>query len=183
MTTAQATSAMARAVKLLPDGAELTEQEKSAFLRQWLTLQSVAGRRFLFVLDDVEDVAAAEKLLPPGTGHRVLATARKRPSAVGSLSAVELTALSPRHTEELITAVVARTGQSRPSPEDIAALARMCEGIPLAAELVTGAVALDRSAAERAAADRAAARLRRSSTAAWPCAWLGTPDPITVASS
>lgn len=157
MTTAQATSAMARAVKLLPDGVELTEQEKSAFLRQWLTQQSAAGRRFLFVLDDVEEVAAAEKLLPPGTGHRVLATARKRPSAVGSLSAVELTPLSSRHTEELITAVAARTGQSRPSPEDVAALARMCEGVPLAAELVTGAAALDRGAAERAAADRATA--------------------------
>ncbi|MCG8970482.1 tetratricopeptide repeat protein [Streptomyces sp. CL12-4] len=156
MTTAQAASAVARAVQLLPDGVELTEQEKSAFLRQWLTQQSAAGRRFLFVLDDVEEVAAAEKLLPPGTGHRVLATARKRPSVVDSFSVVELTALSSSHTEELITAVAARTGQSRPSPEEVAALVRMCEGIPLAAELVAGAAALDRCAAKHTAASRAA---------------------------
>ncbi|MFF4659028.1 AAA family ATPase [Streptomyces sp. NPDC001381] len=151
-TTAQMTSAILRATQLLPDGAELTEQEKAAFLRKWLTRQSAAGRRVLFLLDDIQEVPSAEELLPPGTGHRLLATARGRPAALGSLTAVELTALSCTDTEELITAVAARNGRSSLSVDDVAALARLCDGIPLAAELAAGAAASDGRAAERAVA-------------------------------
>ncbi|MFF5185840.1 tetratricopeptide repeat protein [Streptomyces sp. NPDC000345] len=151
-TTAQMTSAVLRALRLLPDGAELTEQEKSAFLRKWLTRQSAASRRVLFLLDDIQELPSAEELLPPGTGHRLLATARSRPAALGSLTAVELTALSFTDTEELISAVATRNGQSCPSPDDVAALARMCDGIPLAAELAARAAAPDRRAAERVVA-------------------------------
>ncbi|MEV5440560.1 tetratricopeptide repeat protein [Streptomyces sp. NPDC052682] len=151
MTTGQAASALVRAMRLLHDGTELTEQEKSAVLRRWLTRQSAAGRQVLLILDDVEEVASAERLLPPGTG-RLLVTTRGRPAAVGSLTAVELTALSPPRTEELITAVAARNGLTVPGPKDVAALARLCDGIPLAAELAAGAAALDSRAAPHAAA-------------------------------
>ncbi|WP_037684048.1 ATP-binding protein [Streptomyces griseus] len=158
MTMAQATSAILRAMQLLPHRGELTEREQSAFLRKWLMQQEAAGRRVLFVFDDLDEVAAAERLLPPETGHRLLVTTRTRP-ACSSLTAVELTALSSIRTEELITAVAARTGQFRLSPEEVANLARICGGIPLAAELVAGAAALDRCAAGRATARSRASAL------------------------
>ncbi|MGW6984596.1 BTAD domain-containing putative transcriptional regulator, partial [Streptomyces sp. NPDC054932] len=109
----------------IPDGTE----ERAAYFRT-----TVADRRILLVLDDARDAAQIEALLPGSPTCAVLVTGR---AALDGLTAVRRVRLEPLAVPEALALLgaVAGPGRIAAEPEQAAALAERCGGLPLALRL------------------------------------------------
>ncbi|WP_404955076.1 AfsR/SARP family transcriptional regulator [Streptomyces sp. 147326] len=109
----------------IPDGPE----ERAALFRT-----TVADRRILLVLDDARDTAQVEALLPGSPTCAVLVTGR---ATLDRLPAVRRVRLEPLAAPEALALLGAVAGPDRiaAEPEQAAALAERCGGLPLALRL------------------------------------------------
>lgn len=91
----------------------------------------MATRRLLIVLDDVDSEEQIAGLLPGVRGPAVLVTSRSRLAGIPGAHIVNIGMMS---TQESVTLLGEISGRERlaASPDDTAALARMCGGLPLA---------------------------------------------------
>lgn len=103
--------------------------EVSARLRSLL-----AGRRFLLVLDGVTDEVPIASLLPAGGGCTVLATSRSSLAAVEGAHHLRLPRLPLAEAVELLGGLVG-TRRVEAEPAAVRAVARWCDGLPLALQL------------------------------------------------
>ncbi|MFF5204382.1 BTAD domain-containing putative transcriptional regulator [Streptosporangium sp. NPDC000396] len=110
------------------DGSAIPENldDRAALYRSRL-----AGRRLLVVLDNAADEAQVRPLLPGTHACTVLVTSRSRLAGLESSVSVELGALAPRHSAELLGRIA---GSERIAAEPAAAdeIARLCGHVPLA---------------------------------------------------
>ncbi|MFI6485000.1 AfsR/SARP family transcriptional regulator [Nonomuraea sp. NPDC050663] len=93
-----------------------------------------ADRRLLLVLDNARDVHQVRPLLPAGSGCAVLVTSRKPLTTLDGARHLHLTGL----TDEEATGLLARVaGPERTvsEPEELARVARLCGGLPLAVRI------------------------------------------------
>ncbi|WP_159046073.1 AfsR/SARP family transcriptional regulator [Streptomyces sp. WM6372] len=109
----------------IPAGA----QERAALFRT-----TVADRRILLVLDDARDTAQVEALLPGTPACAVLVTGR---STLDGLPTVRRVRLEPLAVPEALAVLGAVAGAQRiaAEPDQAAALAERCGGLPLALRL------------------------------------------------
>lgn len=99
---------------------------RSALLRSRL-----AGRRVLLVLDDARDARQVRSLLPGAAGNAVLITSRSGLDSLVALDGavgIRLDVLAPDDSAELVSRLL---GSSQ-DPTVVAALMRLCGGLPLA---------------------------------------------------
>ncbi|HEX6522619.1 MAG TPA: BTAD domain-containing putative transcriptional regulator [Streptosporangiaceae bacterium] len=132
------------------DGKEipLDEAERSARYRT-----SLAGRRFLVVLDNARDAAQVRPLLPGSAACAVLITTRSRMPDLASGELVDLNVLDDDEALTLFTRIV---GDKRAAaePEATAELLLACAGLPLAIRICAARVATRRGWSIRTMADR-----------------------------
>ena len=106
--------------------------------RQTLFNRLLDGRRMLVILDDVNNSAQAQPLIPVAPGCLTLITSRHR---LGRLT-VKLTAptiaVEPLTVEESVTLLVRLIGSSRSDrePEALIRLARAADGLPVALRII-----------------------------------------------
>lgn len=108
--------------------------------RRSLWRDRVAAKRILLVLDDAQDHAQVEPLLPNGPGCLTLITSRRRLVALDGSQPIALDTLDPVKAAELFCALARRT----PAGDDHAAVAgiiRLCGYLPLAIVLLAGRLA------------------------------------------
>ncbi len=99
---------------------------KAAMYRSWLT-----GRRVLIVIDDAASPSRAELLLPGNPDCAVLVTARGAMTGLAASHSFEVGPLDERSAGWLLADAL---GASRidAEPEAARAVARLCDGLPLA---------------------------------------------------
>ncbi|MEV4847336.1 BTAD domain-containing putative transcriptional regulator [Micromonospora matsumotoense] len=97
----------------------------------------LSDRQLLVVLDDAASGQQAAPLLPGGPTCSVIVTSRTRLAALGGATTLTIGPLEARESVELLTKAV---GQERVDTEaaDIALLADLCAGEPLALRLAAG---------------------------------------------
>ncbi|MFI1919274.1 tetratricopeptide repeat protein [Nocardia sp. NPDC020380] len=108
--------------------------------RRSLWRDRVAGKRILLVLDDAQDHAQVEPLLPNGPGCLTLITSRRRLVALDGSEPFALDTLEPEKAAELFCTLARRT----PADSERAAVAeivRLCGFLPLAIVLLAGRLA------------------------------------------
>ncbi|SEQ38124.1 AfsR/SARP family transcriptional regulator [Streptomyces radiopugnans] len=101
-------------------------EERTAELRSRL-----AGRRVLLLLDDVRDEAQLRPLLPGTADCAVLATSRRRLTALAGARTFTVSTLAPQDAVLLLTRLVG-TGRTAAEPAATAEVARLCGHLPLA---------------------------------------------------
>lgn len=102
----------------------------------------VADRRMLVLLDDAQEVAQVQPLIPSGGGSRVIITSRHRLVELAGIRILELSRMDEQESIELLGRIV---GKHRAATEPIAArqIAMVCAGLPLAIR-IAGARSLGR---------------------------------------
>ncbi|MFI9384616.1 ATP-binding protein [Kutzneria sp. NPDC052558] len=100
----------------------------------------VAGKRMLFVFDNVRDAEHVRAALPSAAGCAALVTSRNR---LAGLDASVRIALPPLTGDESVELFERRLGRSRlaAEPEAVRCLVEDCAGLPLALGLAAGRVA------------------------------------------
>ncbi|MFI7129453.1 BTAD domain-containing putative transcriptional regulator [Nonomuraea sp. NPDC050153] len=93
-----------------------------------------AGRRMLFLLDNVRDVAQVRDLLPGGAGCRVLLTSRRLLADLDGAEHVQLDVFSPEESYELLGRLVG-AGRLAAEPRAAAQVVQHCGGLPLAVHI------------------------------------------------
>lgn len=94
-------------------------------------------RRVLVVLDDVTGEQQLARLLPGSPTCAVMVTSRTRLTALGGATTLEVGPLDPPEAVELLARAVAPERVATES-DDLARLADLCEGEPLALRLAAG---------------------------------------------
>lgn len=97
----------------------------------------LSDRRVLVVLDDVAGEHQVAPLLPGGPTCSVIVTSRTRLSTLGGATTLSIGPLAPGEAVELLGTVVGRERLAAES-DDIAWLAHLCAGEPLALRLAAG---------------------------------------------
>ncbi|CCH20567.1 AfsR/SARP family transcriptional regulator [Micromonospora lupini] len=100
----------------------------------------IAGRRVLVVLDDVTHERQVLPLLPGATGAGVLVTSRRRLTGLTGARAVHLDPLDVADSVRLLATAL---GPARlaADPAGATALARLCDGLPLALRIAAARLA------------------------------------------
>ncbi|WP_435206683.1 BTAD domain-containing putative transcriptional regulator [Micromonospora sp. bgisy143] len=100
----------------------------------------IAGRRVLVVLDDVTHERQVLPLLPGATGAGVLITSRRR---LTGLTGARLIHLDPLGVDDSVRLLATALGRPRlaSDPAGAAALAGLCDGLPLALRIVAARLA------------------------------------------
>ena len=94
-----------------------------------------ADRRLLIVLEGAQSAEEVGFLLPASEGSAVLVTSRVRLDRLGE--PVPVGALSQEHSEEILAGII-QQHRTAAEPEALAALARLCGGVPLALDAAGG---------------------------------------------
>ncbi|MFD0635430.1 AfsR/SARP family transcriptional regulator [Catenulispora yoronensis] len=94
-----------------------------------------SGRRLLLVLDDVQDAAQIEPLIPPAPGTITLITSRRRLTGLPGLRQHTLAPLSDEASAALLAHI---TGRTLTRDEDLDRYTRSCGGLALAITLTAG---------------------------------------------
>ncbi|MEU6483736.1 NB-ARC domain-containing protein [Streptomyces sp. NPDC046887] len=123
-------------------------------------------KRLLVVLDDVSRAAQVTALLPHGPGSAVLATSTSRLGEL-ALDGAELLPLGVLDDESSVRLLVALCGTERlgSDQEAVVALARRCEGLPIALRIVAARLMTHRSLTVRELVDELADEHGRPSRA------------------
>ncbi|MFI0793625.1 BTAD domain-containing putative transcriptional regulator [Micromonospora rubida] len=100
-----------------------------------------AGRRLLVVIDNADDTASVDELLPTGAGCAALVTGRRTPT-LDHADRLTVGALRPAEAETLIAALAGAERVAR-APTATAEIARRCQHLPLVLRAV-GALLADR---------------------------------------
>ena len=100
----------------------------------------LGDRRLLVVLDDAENEQQVLPLLPGGSGCAVIVTSRARLPALPGTTSVDVGALSQPESVELLAGALGRD-RARAESGDVAALAELCAGEPLALRLAAARLA------------------------------------------
>ncbi|UGT45337.1 tetratricopeptide repeat protein [Nocardia yamanashiensis] len=108
--------------------------------RRSLWRDRVAGKRILLVLDDAQDHAQVEPLLPNGPGCLTLITSRRRLVALDGSQPFALDTLDPDKAAELFR-TLARRPLGAGDDAAVAEIARLCGYLPLAIVLLAGRLA------------------------------------------
>ncbi|MFG1817809.1 BTAD domain-containing putative transcriptional regulator [Kribbella sp. NPDC049174] len=114
------------------------EAEAAAVLRSEL-----ADRRLLVLLDNAQDAAQVQPLLPGAGRSDVIVTSRRRLPGLAAAGVVNLEPL-PRDDAILLIASTARTHQLDADPEGVSALAEACARLPLALRIAGARLATRR---------------------------------------
>ncbi len=109
-----------------PDRMPAATEEQAVLYRSLL-----ADRRVLVVLDDATCETHVARLLPAGTGCRVIVTSRVRMAALPSAHVLELDVLEPAAAVDLLTHIIG-ADRATAEPAAVTDLARACEYLPLA---------------------------------------------------
>ncbi|WP_327074306.1 tetratricopeptide repeat protein [Kitasatospora purpeofusca] len=123
-------------------GAEIPsgEADREACYRAVMSDLARRGRRLLVVADDASDAAQVRGLLPSEGAHGVLITSRHLLADLDAARVVEVGALSPSGSTEVLGRVlrVARPGDDRAmaDPAATAEVVSHCAGLPLALRIV-----------------------------------------------
>lgn len=102
--------------------------------------QATTDRAAVLVLDDAQDAAQVQPLLPVGAGWRVLVSSRRQLADLAAAERISLGALPDRDARELLVGVV---GQARLAAEPVAVdeLVGICGGLPLALRIAASRLA------------------------------------------
>ncbi|MFD6880344.1 MULTISPECIES: BTAD domain-containing putative transcriptional regulator [unclassified Streptomyces] len=95
----------------------------------------LAERRVLVVLDNVEDPAAVDALVPGGPGCSVLVTSTTRPSGLAGAHHTHLGVLSPAEALAWLETAIG-AGRVATEPQACSELVDLCGGLPLALRIV-----------------------------------------------
>lgn len=121
----------------------------------------LADRHLLLLLDDAADSEQIRPLLPGTAGCLVLATSRRRLTALEDVQVISLDTLPPAEAAELFVRLASRPGLS-PSDPAVAEIVELCGYLPLAIGILAARLRHHRAwTAAWLAADLAAARNRR----------------------
>jgi DNA-binding SARP family transcriptional activator len=126
---AEALRRLLRSLGVAPAAVSAEPGEAARLLRS-LT----AGRRMLFLLDNVRDVAQVRDLLPGGAGCRVLLTSRRLLADLDGAEHVQLDLFSPEESYELLERLVG-AARLAAEPQAAAQVVRYCGGLPLAVRI------------------------------------------------
>jgi DNA-binding SARP family transcriptional activator len=110
-----------------------------AALARWAAV--MAGRRVLVVLDDVPGIEAVRPFLSPPTGCTVLLTGRAAPPGLGVQHRVRLGRLPAVASVDLLRQLLG-PGRVDTDPAGAAAIAQLCEYLPLALRIVATRLAM-----------------------------------------
>ncbi|MEV4361069.1 BTAD domain-containing putative transcriptional regulator [Nonomuraea sp. NPDC049625] len=152
---AQALRRLLRSLGVVPAAVSAEPGEAARLLRS-LT----AGRRMLFLLDNVRDVAQVRDLLPGGAGCRVLLTSRRLLADLDGAEHVQLDVFSPEESYELLERLVGGARLAA-EPQAAAQVVRHCGGLPLAVHIAATRLVSRPAWPISVLADRLAAQHRR----------------------
>jgi DNA-binding SARP family transcriptional activator/tetratricopeptide (TPR) repeat protein len=134
--------------------AETTEERGQQFR------SLVAGRRMLFVFDDVADERQVRPLLPGSAGCAVIMTSRHRLSGLAGTSLIELGVLELHEAMDLM-GVIAGSARIAAEPAAAREIARYCGFLPLAVRIAGARLASRPQWPVRLLADRLSDERRR----------------------
>ncbi|CAM3682012.1 helix-turn-helix domain-containing protein [Occultella aeris] len=118
----------------------------------------LAGRRVLVILDDADSEAQVRAALPGAGPAAVLVTSRRALTGLDGVRRVQLDRLADADAQALLAAILP---QGQASAPELARLARLCDGVPLALRIAGNRLASRRGWTVAKFADRLAVRDRR----------------------
>ncbi|WP_163544495.1 NB-ARC domain-containing protein [Occultella kanbiaonis] len=118
----------------------------------------LAGRRVLVILDDAASEAQVRAALPGAGPAAVLVTSRRALTGLDGVQRVQLDRLADADAQALLAAILP---QGQASAPELARLARLCDGVPLALRIAGNRLASRRGWTVAKFADRLAVRDRR----------------------